>query len=120
VCGSYAAASQKSNAARIKWLRWSVIQTAEWGRGEGARERWLKRTDCLQRKGFYCQATDSEGTRKRFFYRCRPWEGFVTTITIDLTIDHRVERHRAGRERLQVRDRGHFTAKILDQRQSFR
>src|SRR5207249_2106845 len=27
---------------------------------------------------------------------------FVTTITIDLTIDHRVERHRAGRERLQV------------------
>src|SRR2546429_5987405 len=30
---------------------------------------------------------------------------FVTTITIDLTIDHCVECHRAGRERLQVRDR---------------
>jgi hypothetical protein len=26
------------------------------------------------------QTTDSECTRKRFFYRCRPWEGETATV----------------------------------------
>src|SRR5712664_3180901 len=54
------------------------LQFRHWsgGRGERAKERWLKRADCLQRKEVSpAQTTDSEGTRKRFFYRGRPWEG---------------------------------------------
>src|SRR6266853_104428 len=56
----------------------SILQFRHWsgGRGERAKERWLKRADCLQRKEVSpAQTTDSEGTRKRFFYRGRPWEG---------------------------------------------
>src|SRR5467141_1951936 len=55
-----------------------LLQFRHWsgGRGERAKERWLKRADCLQRKEVSpAQTTDSEGTRKRFFYRGRPWEG---------------------------------------------
>jgi hypothetical protein len=78
VCGSYAAALQKSNAARSKWLRWSVIDSGV-GRGE---ERGKVAEACRLFAEEGCstaQASDSEGTRKRFFCRCRPWEGETAT-----------------------------------------